>query len=346
MLRITLNREWMGRRLGDAAILGVLVVTYLLTGCGGSDGERRGTKVAEAQPAPPPVRVAHESRELAEPESTTAVEAPAVSGPVRYEDAEAAYRDREFDEAVARFTAYVAEKPENAWGHFMLGLSAWKAGDPTTAESAFEEALLRDPQHLKSMLGLSRVLIETGRPDEALEEIELAAAVDSSAQVFRLKGRALDELGRPDEAAEAYLAAIARDDTDVWALNNLGYLYIRIAREDAAIGPLARAAELAPDRAVFQNNLGIALERVGYAGSAVEAYRAALAADSTFEKARVNLERVESRGVDLAVTADLAGLAQDFLDDVVAWRRPIVPDVEPMDSTEHSIEVLPPDSTN
>jgi predicted Zn-dependent protease len=344
MLTIRLDREWLSRRLGDAAVIGALTLAYLLSGCGGSDGNQRGTKVAEAQPVPPPVTVTVAPGNLPEPAGTP--EEPAVTTPVSYEDAEAAFREREFDTAVTLFTSYVDDKPDNAWGHFMLGLSAWKAGDPATAESAFEAALERDPQHVKSLLGLSRVLIETGRPDEAMEEIALAAMIDSSAQVFRLRGRAFDEMGRPDDAANAYLDAIARDDTDVWALNNLGYLYIRGGREDAAIGPLARAVEFAPDRAVFQNNLGVALERVGYAGSAIEAFRAALAADSTFEKARVNLDRVESRGVDLDVTADLPRLAQDFLDDVVAWRRPVVPDIEPTDSIGTVTGETEPDFTH
>jgi Flp pilus assembly protein TadD len=345
MQRITLNRAWMSRRLGDAAITGVLVLAYLLSGCGGSDGEGRGTKVAEAQPAPPPVYVAAAPREDPAP-APVVEEVLEATGPVSYDEAEAAYLDGEFEKAVTRFTAYVGDKPDNAWGHFMLGLSAWKAGDHAVAESAFGEALERDPQHVKSLLGLGRVLIEAGRPEEALQEIELAVSIDSSAQVFRLKGRALDEMGRPDDAADAYLTAIARDDTDVWALNNLGYLYIRVGREDAAIGPLARAVELSPDRAVFQNNLGVALERVGYAGSAVEAYRGALAADSTFEKARVNLERVENRGIDLELTADLADLAQRFLDDVVAWRRPVVPDIGPQDSAVSAPVMSLPDSTH
>jgi tetratricopeptide (TPR) repeat protein len=323
--------------------MGVLTLAYLLSGCGGSDSNGRGTKVAEAQPVPPPVTAITAPRDLPEPAPTPAE--PVVTTPVSYEDAEAAFLEREFNRAVTLFTAYVEDRPENAWGHFMLGLSAWKAGDHEVAESAFDDALERDPRHVKSLLGLSRVLIETGRPDEALEEIELAAAIDSSAQVFRLRGRAFDEMGQSDEAADAYLEAIARDDTDVWALNNLGYLYIRRGREDAAIGPLARAVELAADRAVFQNNLGVALERVGYAGSAVEAYRAALAADSTFDKARVNLDRVETRGVDLDIVADLPTLARDFLDDVVAWRRPVVPDIEPTDSVGTVTGEAEPDTT-
>ena len=332
MLRVTFNRDWVSRRLGDVTVMGLLVIAYLLTGC--EPPERRG-RDARAEQGLPPARIATVSHEMPAPEPAPA--APVVIGPVTYEVAETAFRDGRYDEAVVLFTSYVEGKPDNAWGHYMRGLSAWKAGDHATAETAFDAALERDPQHLKSILGLARVLIETNRAADALEELELATQIDSSSQVLRLKGRAFDELDLVDEAADAYLAAIARDDTDVWALNNLGYLYIRVGRETAAIGPLALAAELAPGSAMFQNNLGVALERAGYAGTAAEAFRAALAADSTYEKARVNLERVEARGVDLDITAELGVMAQAFLDEVIAWRRMAAVPLEP--------EPMIPDST-
>jgi tetratricopeptide (TPR) repeat protein len=187
------------------------------------------------------------------------------------------------------------------------------------------------------MVGLSRVLIEEGRADEALQEIAFAAEIDpSSSQVFRLMGRAYHELGRTDDAVAAYLDAIALDDTDVWALNNVGYLYIQTSQHSEAIGPLARAVELEPDNATFQNNLGIALERIGYAGSAAEAFRAALAADATYVKAQVNLERVEGRGVDLDIMADLAYHAQQFVEEVAGWRDLVVGEFE--------LDTIPPDS--
>jgi hypothetical protein len=100
---------------------------------------------------------------------------------------------------------------------------------------------------------------------------------------------------------------------------------------------LARAVEISPDVAMFQNNLGIALERIGFAGSAAEAFRAAVAADATFAKAQVNLERVEARGVDLDIIADLGYYAQKFVAEVTSWRDLVVGEFE--------VDTVPPDST-
>ena len=67
------------------------------------------------------------------------------------------------------FEAYSESKPDNAWGHYMLGLSAWKTGDHSRALEAFDAALRLDPTHRKSLLNSARVLLETSRPKDALE---------------------------------------------------------------------------------------------------------------------------------------------------------------------------------
>ena len=46
-----------------------------------------------------------------------------------FSDGEAAYNAGKFGDAVKLFDQYTEQKPKNEWGHYMLGLSAWKAGD-------------------------------------------------------------------------------------------------------------------------------------------------------------------------------------------------------------------------
>jgi superkiller protein 3 len=220
------------------------------------------------------------------------------------------------------FEAYTESDPDNAWGHYMLGLSAWKTGDHTRALEAFDAALRLEPTHRKSLLNSARVLIETGRAEDALDRIERALAIEPlSSEGLRLAGRAHYELGQVDQAIDAYQRALAIDDRDVWAMNNLGYIYIQQGRSDSALRPLARAVELRRNVPVFQNNLGTALERSGHFVSAREAYQAALAADSTYSKAAVGLERVTANGaVSDSSTVDLAALSQEFQSQVEQWR--------------------------
>src|SRR5207244_1294608 len=73
-----------------------------------------------------------------------------VAGPVSFEDANTAFKQKRYDEALRLLTAYTTEKPDKVWGYYMLGLSAWKAGDRETAVNAFTLALEKDSTHVKS----------------------------------------------------------------------------------------------------------------------------------------------------------------------------------------------------
>jgi predicted Zn-dependent protease len=248
---------------------------------------------------------------------------PVVTGPVSFERAESSYAGRRYEEAVVLFTAYTAEQPENPWGFYMLGLSTWKLGDRVAAEQALRRALELDSTHVKARLNLGRVLIESGRPDDALVELDRALVGDPSVgEAHRLKGRAYDVRGEVEQAIAAYHRAIVLDTTDVWAMNNLGVLLIQQGRAEEGIGPLARATALRPGSPVFQNNLGSALESSGHRTAAVEAYGAALAADSTYSKARISLERVsslDSSAPDFPIDVDQ--VARGFSDVIARWRQ-------------------------
>jgi len=213
--------------------------------------------------------------------------------------------------------------PTTAPEFFTVGRSAWKAGEFARAESAFVQAIALDSTHVRSRLYLSRVLIETGRAGDALQHIEAAVALDStSSEPLRLLGRAYEVLGRSDEAIEAYKRSIVKNSEDVWSLNNLGSLYVKLGRSEDALGPIARAIELEKSVAVFHNNLGTALEKTGHFTAAAEAYRAALAADSTFGPATTNLTRVEQLKEDPAAQpVDVAALAKTFVDQIATWKQ-------------------------
>jgi tetratricopeptide (TPR) repeat protein len=122
--------------------------------------------------------------------------APPLARP-SFAEGEAAYKAKRYTDATTIFDRYTAEKPDNAWGHFMLGLSAWKGGDLAKSEKAFKAALAIDPDHLKSLMNLSRVLIEEKRFDDALDTLMRAGDIEpTSNEVQRLIGRASHALGK------------------------------------------------------------------------------------------------------------------------------------------------------
>ena len=296
-------------RLGALAAA-TTVAVGTLGACSGS-GEGDGPAV-EIIPVAEYVAPAVVSEPVTEPVGFVVAEG------VTYTAAESAYFEKRYSDAAAMFSVIVDRKPENAWNHFMLGLSSWKAGDRERAESAFTAALERDPKHLKSELNLTRVLLEMGRPEAALVHVQNGLNIDStSAETWRLVGRVQGELRQVEPALEAYRKAIALDEQDTWSMNNMGLLLIKAGRFQEALGPLARATEIDSSVAAFQNNLGMALERTGYFTAAATAYRAAVAADSTYGRAIANLARVEPiEDSPLLVALDLPGLATTFVAEI------------------------------
>jgi len=234
-----------------------------------------------------------------------------ITGPVSFADADAAYQAKNYGEAAKLFEHYTGQRPDNAWGHFMLGLSAWKGGDLAKAEGAFEKALSIDPNHVKSLVNLSRVLIDQMRIDDALVPLTHAGEIDpKSTDVQRLLGRAYRAQGKTDEAVEAYRRAIALDVRDAWSMNNLGLLFLEQQRADEALPLLAKAVELRKDVPAFHNNLGMALEHTWRFVAAAGAYSGALTADPGYGKARQNLARVEAVKGDREEPFDLEATAK------------------------------------
>ena len=232
--------------------------------------------------------------------------------PVTYAEAEQTFHAGEFPLAAGLFSRYVSDNPENAWGHYMLGLSAWKAGDLDASEAAFQEALALKPAHLKSLVNYGRVLIEMDRDEEARQQLELALAANpGSLEARRVMARVQHNLGLLDEAVASYRQVLSGREDDVYALNNLGLILIQQENFEAALSPLAKASLLRDDIGFIQNNLGIALERTGHYAAAGEAF--ALAMIAGHDKAQASLARVEVMPVPEGYhPIDLAAVAAGF----------------------------------
>ena len=307
------------------------VSPLLLVALACDKGEPRTTTVAAS------VATTADSNRPSDTSSVPVGSRPFSPSPVSYEDAEKAFKAGHYADATELFAAYVESKPDNPWGRYMLGLSAWKSGDLARAQQAFDEALTLDPTHLKSMLNSTRVLLERGKNAEAMERITTALeTAPQSAEAVRLHGRTLAQVGRNEEAIAAYQRAAALDEHDVWAMNNLGVLYIQLGRYAEALPPLARATEIRPGSPVFQNNLGQALERLGHYAQARKAYESAVAADSSYVNASTGLARLADLEQPEGVSPpDLKVMADEFRAAVQQWAfvaRDTAPDVS--DSVE------------
>jgi tetratricopeptide (TPR) repeat protein len=284
-----------------------LTAAALLAACGGESK----VKLVTPDSLAPTVATASDTGTK---ESTSNVTTKPESQVVSLPEAESMYREKKYVEASEMFASFADQHPSNPWGFYMLGLSSWKAGNLDQAEGAFVKANELDPKHVKTLLNLTRVHLDQGRPKDALGTVTMAMKLDStSGEVYRLMGRVRSSLNEPNEAIAAYRIALLRDPVDVWSMNNLGLIMIQQGKNEEALGPLARAVQLDSTVAVFQNNLGIALEHTGRFALATEAYKAALAVDGGYTKAKLSLGRVEGRKEDLSLPPiELVTVAQNF----------------------------------
>lgn len=234
---------------------------------------------------------------------------------VTYATSEVAFHEGRYAEAADMFAQYCDQHPGNAWGHYMLGLSLWKAGRDIDAVAAFEAALAQKPDHVKSLVNLARVQLELDRPEAALASVEMAIELaPASPDARRVLGRVYHSLGRLDEATATYRQALELNGDDAWALNNLALVWIEQEQFAAALPALARASELAPDAGVIRNNLGTALEASGRLNQAREQFE--LAANLGSARGEQSLARLQ------ATTLDDRAAAVDLQDLAATWQLP------------------------
>ena len=154
-----------------------------------------------------------------------------------------------------------------------LRVIPFKQGDLAAAEKWLKEAEKSIPHDARVQYQLGLVYRKQGREEEAKEAIAQSGEQrqrDSSESQLRLEcGQKLDQASRAE--AHAFCEQLY-DPDDAEKLTELGTLYGQHADVEAALKPLRRAAELAPQSPQMQYNLALAyyqLNRFGEARAAL-----------------------------------------------------------------------------
>lgn len=329
----TIARSARIRRFSSAALV---IVPFALAACGGDKADAKpvaSVKVTDtrATQPPPPTTIAKLASNTATGGTIGRPMVDITTMPATYENANDVFKAGHYPEAADMFEKYVASKPNNAFGFYMLGLSSWKAGDLDRAKDAFDKSIDINPMYVKSYFNQARVLIDLKRAPEALEQVEKGLALDSSsADGWRLKARAQAATGDVDGAQQTYRDLLVRNDEDTWGLNNLGVLMLDSGDYEDALGPLARVVQLKPTAPLFQNNFGMALERSGYPVAALHHYERAIRDDSGYTKAVINVERLRGIVTDTTVADEVTvqDLAEAFRLKVKMWKETVTPPAE------------------
>ncbi|MBI5488172.1 MAG: tetratricopeptide repeat protein [Deltaproteobacteria bacterium] len=198
---------------------------------------------------------------------------------------------RDFAQARMHAARLVADAPEVAEHHFLVGLTAARAGELDDARAAYREAIARQGgTYPEAYFNLGKLESGAGNADAAIAAYGAAVAQRPDyVEAWNNLGLVQARAGRAVDAETSYRRAIAEHGDYAPAWLNLGNLLAGAGRADEAIAALRRAGDLRPHYAEAQLDLGVAYARAGRTAEAIATYRRLLADEPRYARAWYNL---------------------------------------------------------
>ncbi len=141
------------------------------------------------------------------------------------------------------------------------GIAAAKAGKGDEAKTAFENAIVFNPDSAEAHYNLAKLLALHGGADDALSELQECLEISPSHLEARmLMGNLYAERNETERAAAAYQAALRIKPEFAEAHNNLGLLWLNTGKKEEAAEEFRTALRLKPDYQAAQYNLNLALQ--------------------------------------------------------------------------------------
>jgi Flp pilus assembly protein TadD len=190
--------------------------------------------------------------------------------------------DQNFDGAIRNLNQAIAKPPFPDTAYY-LGLAYFKQGDATAAEKWLKQAAAINPRDSIAQYQLGLVYRKQGREQEARKAMALSAEFrrqDADDSQLRSECARKLEAGPPSEART--LCDRLYDPGNAEKLTALGTIYGQHGDLEAALKPLQRAAELAPQSPQMQYNLAFTYFRL-----------------NRFEEARTSIANAVKRWPDI-----------------------------------------------
>ncbi len=212
--------------------------------------------------------------------------------------------DQNFAGAIANLTKAMAKPPFPDTAYY-LGLACFKQGQLPAAEKWLKQAAQANPRDSLAPYQLAQVYRKEGREEDArkafAQSAELRRRDTDDSELRTACAQKLDH-GSRDEARAVCQRLYDPDNAE--RLTALGTLYGQHGDLEAALEPLRRAAELAPQSPQMQYNLAFTYYQMG-----------------RFEEARAPIANAAERWPDIFQLNFLYGAVLAKLgDDVAAYR--------------------------
>ena len=194
-----------------------------------------------------------------------------------------------------------------------LGLAQINRGQSTSAVETLRRAVSLNPTYGKTWSNLGLALEEIGDLDGAESAFRKAVELQPYlAGMHNNLGSLLVSKGAFEEGLAVLGRATAIDSLYPAAHTNTGLAHHRAGNVAAAKSSYDRALRLAPDDAETLNNLGLLLADIGENNDAISTLRKAIAADPTYEDARISLRSIELETLKLDAGTVYQTLAAEF----------------------------------
>jgi tetratricopeptide (TPR) repeat protein len=172
----------------------------------------------------------------------------------------------------------IVTRNDNCWlAHNNLGLLLMNMGRPDEALAHFLKALELNPSYGDAHYNLGVLLEKMGRIEEDMAHYQKALEINPNyIDAHNNLGLLLEKIGRPEEAMAHYQKALEINPNYGYVHYNLGILLADMGRTYEAMVHYQKALELNPNHAEAHNNLGALLAKMGRTDEAIAHYRRAL----------------------------------------------------------------------
>lgn len=179
---------------------------------------------------------------------------------------------RRYAEAEDDLRAALAERPDDAVAHAMLGVALSRQNKYLEALEESQAAIGLDPTSSYVFFARSLVLIRAWRTAGALDAIREAIALDSTSDpdYFMILAALLFDKQQWNESLEAVDRGLAIDPRHVECLNRRGQVLLRLGRVKEAEQAFASALEAAPEHAEAHHAQGVLLLNRAEGAAALE----------------------------------------------------------------------------
>jgi tetratricopeptide (TPR) repeat protein len=177
------------------------------------------------------------------------------------------------DEAIKYYNQVLEMAPGDADTYCALALIQADSGDFEGAMELYRKGLQYNPQDGDLHGGLGSLLLQMGRIDEAIAELELAAKLKEDSAIYSNLGMAVLLKGDIAGAIASFNKAVQLDPANAEAHYNLGNCYLGQSQLADAAGEYRKAIKAKPTYAKAYGNLGVALAQMGAIDEAIACLR-------------------------------------------------------------------------